>query len=255
MPVNSEHSTADIARTRKKSNEYVDRRGGDLRSRITDAICIQEKGWITGKHLGTPWSISITKRATSTILASIILLVISPALLLIALLIKTSSPGPIFFIQQRTGFRGRRFGMFKFRTMVANAEELKESLRHLNKHGADSIDFKIDKDPRVTKIGHFLRRTSLDELPNLINVLIGDMRLVGPRPTSFNAEKYKDNHLSRLSIYPGITGLWQISGRSNIDFDERVELDLTYISRQSPWQDLKILIKTPFSVITGHGAS
>ncbi len=197
----------------------------------------------------------MTKRLSSALLASFLLLAISPIFIVIAVLIKTGSTGPVFFIQQRTGFRGRRFGMFKFRTMVANAEELKESLRHLNKHGADSIDFKIDKDPRITKVGSFLRRSSLDELPNLINVILGDMRLVGPRPTSFNAQKYNSNHLSRLSIYPGITGLWQISGRSNIDFDDRVALDLLYIASQSPWQDLKILIKTPFSVISGHGAS
>jgi lipopolysaccharide/colanic/teichoic acid biosynthesis glycosyltransferase len=161
----------------------------------------------------------------------------------------------VLFVQKRTGYRGRKFGMFKFRTMVSNAEELKESLRHLNKHGADAIDFKIDKDPRITGIGGFLRRTSLDELPNLINVVTGDMRLVGPRPTSFNAYRYKDNHLARLSIYPGMTGLWQISGRSNIDFDQRVELDLSYIAEQSLLLDLKILLKTPFKVFSGHGAS
>lgn len=145
--------------------------------------------------------------------------------------------------------------MYKFRTMVANAEALKDSLRHLNKHGAESIDFKIDKDPRITSIGGWLRRSSLDELPNLINVVTGDMRLVGPRPTSFNAYRYHDNHLARLSIYPGMTGLWQISGRSNIDFDQRVELDLSYINEQSLMLDLKILLKTPFKVFTGHGAS
>ncbi|MNZ84159.1 putative sugar transferase EpsL [compost metagenome] len=139
--------------------------------------------------------------------------------------------------------------------MVANAEDLKESLRHLNKHGVDAIDFKIDKDPRITAIGGFLRRSSLDELPNLINVLKGDMRLVGPRPTSFNAYRYKDSHLARLSIYPGMTGLWQISGRSNINFDQRVELDLSYIANQSLLLDLKILLKTPFKVFSGHGAS
>src|SRR5690606_39845714 len=132
--------------------------------------------------------------------------------------IKISSQGPVFFIQQRTGYRGRRFGMFKFRTMVVNAEELKESLRHLNKHGSDSVDFKIDRDPRVTAIGRWLRRTSLDELPNLLNVVRGDMRLAGPRPTSFDANRYHNHHLARLRIYPVITALWQLSGRSNIDF-------------------------------------
>ncbi|NLY14452.1 MAG: sugar transferase [Gammaproteobacteria bacterium] len=255
MPAHAEHSTEKTSRSQKKVAEYADRRNTEFRERIAAAIHIQEIGWLTGKEPGRPWSISKTKRMSSALLASFLLLAISPIFIIIAVLIKTTSTGPIFFIQQRTGFRGRRFGMFKFRTMVSNAEELKESLRHLNKHGADSIDFKIDNDPRITKVGSFLRRSSLDELPNLINVILGDMRLVGPRPTSFDAKKYSKSHLSRLSIYPGITGLWQISGRSNIDFDDRVALDLLYISTQSPWQDLKILIKTPFSVISGHGAS
>lgn len=232
-----------------------ERRNAELRQKIAYATRIQERCWLTGKESGVPWSTSKSKRFTSAVLASLLLIAISPVFIIIAILIKKTSEGPVFFVQQRTGFKGRRFGMYKFRSMVNNAEELKESLRHLNKHGAESIDFKIDKDPRVTKIGDFLRRSSLDELPNLINVVKGDMRLVGPRPTSFHAQKYNDTHLSRLSIYPGITGLWQISGRSNIDFNERVELDLLYISNQGPWQDIKILIKTPFSVLSGHGAS
>ena len=202
-----------------------------------------------------PWTLSRTNRVLSFIGALMIVLLISPLLLVLAVLVKLSSPGPVFFVQQRTGYRGRSFGMYKFRTMVANAEDLKESVRHLNKHGADAIDFKIDKDPRVTRIGSFLRRSSLDELPNLFNVIRGEMRLVGPRPTSFNAYRYKDSHLARLSIYPGMTGLWQISGRSNIDFDQRVELDLSYIAEQSLSLDLKILLKTPFKVFSGHGAS
>lgn len=254
MSAHTEQNTENIVQTMPSETVFVDRRNNEFRAKISKAIAIQQKGWITGREEGTPWSTSTTKRLTSAFLGSLILIAVSPVFLVIALLIKTTSKGPVFFRQQRTGFRGRRFGMFKFRTMVANAEELKDSLRHLNKHGADSIDFKIDNDPRITKIGHFLRRSSLDELPNLINVILGDMRLVGPRPTSFNAQTYNPNHLGRLSIYPGITGLWQISGRSNVDFDDRVTLDLLYISNQSPWQDLKILMKTPFSVITGNGA-
>lgn len=225
------------------------------RMRIDAAIHMQGRGWMTGRAGGRPWTLSRTNRVLSFIGALMIVLLISPLLLVLAVLVKLSSPGPVFFVQQRTGYRGRSFGMYKFRTMVANAEDLKESVRHLNKHGADAIDFKIDKDPRVTGIGSFLRRTSLDELPNLINVVTGDMRLVGPRPTSFNAYRYKDNHLARLAIYPGMTGLWQISGRSNIDFDQRVELDLSYIAEQSLLLDLKILLKTPFKVFSGHGAS
>ncbi len=225
------------------------------RQRIDAAIHMQGRGWFTGRIGGRPWTLSRTNRALSCLAALGLLLLLSPVFLVLAVLIKGSSAGPVFFVQQRTGYRGRVFGMFKFRTMVANAEALKESVRHLNKHGADAIDFKIDKDPRITSVGSWLRRSSLDELPNLINVVTGDMRLVGPRPTSFNAYRYKDNHLARLSIYPGMTGLWQISGRSNIDFDQRVELDLSYINEQSPVLDMKILLKTPFKVFTGHGAS
>lgn len=225
------------------------------RQRMDAAIHMQGRGWLTGRVGGRPWTLSRTNRVLSCLGALVLLALISPLLLVLGILVKRSSPGPVFFIQKRTGYRGRTFGMFKFRTMVANAEALKDSVRHLNKHGADAIDFKIDKDPRVTRIGSLLRRTSLDELPNLINVVTGDMRLVGPRPTSFNAYRYKDNHLARLSIYPGMTGLWQISGRSDIDFDQRVELDLSYINEQSLMLDLKILFKTPFKVFSGHGAS
>ncbi|MDQ3200899.1 MAG: sugar transferase [Pseudomonadota bacterium] len=225
------------------------------RMRLDTAIHRQGRGWMTGRDGGRPWTLSRTNRVVACVGALLILLLISPLLLGLALVIKFSSPGPVMFVQKRTGYRGRKFGMYKFRTMVANAEELKESLRHLNKHGADAIDFKIDKDPRITPIGGFLRRSSLDELPNLINVVMGDMRLVGPRPTSFTSYRYKDNHLARLAIYPGMTGLWQISGRSNIDFDQRVELDLSYIAEQSLLLDLKILLKTPFKVFSGHGAS
>lgn len=227
----------------------------EQRMRLDSAIHMQGRGWITGRDGGRPWTLSRTNRIVATLGALILLVLLSPLLLALALAIRLNSPGPVLFVQKRTGYRGRLFGMYKFRTMVANAEDLKESLRHLNKHGVDAIDFKIDKDPRITAIGGFLRRSSLDELPNLINVLKGDMRLVGPRPTSFNAYRYKDNHLARLSIYPGMTGLWQISGRSNINFDQRVELDLSYIANQSLLLDLKILLKTPFKVFSGHGAS
>jgi lipopolysaccharide/colanic/teichoic acid biosynthesis glycosyltransferase len=227
----------------------------EQRQRIAKALWVQKRGWILGRRGGRPWTLSRTKRVGEAAAALLLLMFLTPPLLGIALAVKLSSPGPVLFVQQRTGYRGRRFGMYKFRTMVANAEALKESLRHLNKHGADAIDFKIDQDPRVTPIGRWLRRTSLDELPNLINVLRGDMRLVGPRPTSFNASRYLDHHLRRLSIYPGVTGLWQVSGRSDLDFDERVKLDLNYIHQQGPLLDLRILLKTPLEVFSGHGAS
>ncbi|MDX5298869.1 MAG: sugar transferase [Gammaproteobacteria bacterium] len=226
-----------------------------LRQKIEASTQIQTRGWLLGKPGGTPWVLSRTKRWIGSIGALMVILLSLPLWIPIMLAIKLSSKGPVFFVQQRTGFRGRRFGMYKFRTMVVNAEELKESLRHLNKHGAHSIDFKIDDDPRVTRIGRWLRKTSLDELPNLINVVRGEMRLVGPRPTSFHANRYGDGHLRRLTVYPGMTGLWQISGRSDVDFDDRVVLDTAYIEGQGPWMDLKILVLTPIRVLGGKGAS
>lgn len=216
-----------------------------LRKTIEESLYIQDRGWITGRAGGRPWNLSRTKRWVDAAGALILLLLLAPVLLAIALLIKWHSPGPVFFVQQRTGYRGRRFGMIKFRTMVANAEALKESLRHLNKHGANSVDFKIDNDPRVTPIGRWLRQTSLDELPNLINVVLGDMRLVGPRPTSFNASRYHRHHLGRLSTYPGMTGLWQISGRSDVDFDDRVTLDMQYIRQQGPFRICRSCSRPP----------
>ena len=224
------------------------------RMRMDAAIHMQGRGWITGRDGGRPWTLSRTNRVVACFGALMILVLISPVLLGLALAVKFTSPGPVMFVQKRTGYRGRLFGMYKFRTMVANAEELKESLRHLNKHGADAIDFKIDRDPRITGIGGFLRRTSLDELPNLFNVVLGDMRLVGPRPTSFNAYRYKDSHLARLSIYPGMTGLWQISGRSELDFDDLVRLDFLYLESWSVGRDLAILLKTIPAVFMKRGA-
>ncbi|MCB0182572.1 MAG: sugar transferase, partial [Anaerolineae bacterium] len=148
-----------------------------------------------------------------------------PLFALVAFLIKLDSPGaPVLFTQKRTGKDGVRFNMFKFRTMVPNAEEMKKDLMHLNE--LQWPDFKITNDPRITRVGKFLRKTSLDELPQLLNVLIGDMSLVGPRPTSFAAETYAPHHLRRLEVVPGLTGLWQIIGRASMEFDDRVELDV-----------------------------
>lgn len=169
-----------------------------------------------------------------------------------AALIWIDDPGPIFFRQKRTGKGGRRFTMYKFRTMVTNAEELKQTLAHLNEHTWP--DFKITDDPRVTKVGHLLRKTSLDELPQIINVLKGDMSLVGPRPTSFHANTYDLWHTERLEVLPGITGLWQINGRGELDFDDRIPLDVTYIENQSFWLDIEILFRTVTAVVSRHGA-
>jgi lipopolysaccharide/colanic/teichoic acid biosynthesis glycosyltransferase len=174
------------------------------------------------------------------------------AMALVALAIRIDSPGPIVFVQMRTGRDGRRFKMYKFRTMVQNAEELKASLQHLNI--LPPPDFKIIDDPRITRVGRFLRRTSLDELPQLVNVLRGDMSLVGPRPTSFHSSTYSLWHTQRLEAPPGITGLWQVTGRNAMTFDERLRLDIFYIENRSFLLDLKILFQTFTTVLGRSGA-
>ena len=176
-----------------------------------------------------------------------------PVLAVIALVIRFTSPGePVIFRQLRTGQGGRRFDMYKFRTMVPNAEELKSEYVHLNE--LQWPDFKITNDPRITPIGKFLRKTSLDELPQILNVLRGEMSLVGPRPTSFGAETYKLWHTSRLDVKPGITGLWQVFGRAKLEFDDRLRLDIAYIERASLWLDIQILILTALAVFQQRGA-
>jgi lipopolysaccharide/colanic/teichoic acid biosynthesis glycosyltransferase len=179
--------------------------------------------------------------------------VILPILLLCCLAIRLDSPGPIFFFQLRTGRGGRRFKMYKLRTMVKNAEELKQKYMHLNL--LTYPDFKIANDPRITRVGRFLRKTSLDELPQIFNVLRGDMTLVGPRPTSFKASTYSLWHTTRLELKPGLTGLWQVNGRNELDFDERVRLDIAYLRHRCLWLDLQIMFRTIGAVFTGRGAN
>jgi lipopolysaccharide/colanic/teichoic acid biosynthesis glycosyltransferase len=175
------------------------------------------------------------------------------ALALCAIAVKLDSPGPVGFSQLRTGKGGRRFRMYKLRTMVRNAEELKAMYMHLNE--LSYPDFKISNDPRITRVGRFLRKTSLDELPQIFNVLKGDMTLVGPRPTSFSADTYRLWHTARLECKPGITGLWQVSGRNELDFDERLRLDIAYHRNQCLWLDLQILFRTVAAVANGRGAN
>lgn len=196
------------------------------------------------------------ERAKRVLDVSLCLLVLPVLLLLIAacaLAIRTDSPGPIFFMQQRTGRGGRRFKMFKLRTMARDAEARKAQLAHLNQ--LSYPDFKIANDPRITRVGRFLRKTSLDELPQFFNVLLGDMSLVGPRPTSFSADTYRLWHTARLDVKPGITGLWQVSGRNQLDFDERLRLDIAYIQNRSLLLDIKILLRTFSAVLSRRGAN
>ena len=171
--------------------------------------------------------------------------------LICALAIRLDSPGPILIAQERTGRDGGRFRMRKFRTMVRNAEELKAELAHLNI--LPPPDFKIPNDPRITRVGRFLRQSSLDELPQLLNVIRGDMSLVGPRPTSFDPSTYSLWHTYRLDVAPGITGLWQINGRNETTFDERLRIDIEYIEKRSFRLDLEILLKTVPAVLRRSG--
>ncbi|HEU5173895.1 MAG TPA: sugar transferase [Gemmatimonadaceae bacterium] len=193
------------------------------------------------------------KRALDIVVSVTLLPLIVPVLLLCALAIRLDSPGPVFFSQSRTGRGGHRFRMWKLRTMVRNADELKAQYAHLNE--LTYPDFKITDDPRITRVGRVLRRTSLDELPQIVNVLKGDMSLVGPRPTSFSASTYRLWHTARLEVQPGITGLWQISGRNELDFDDRLRLDVAYIRHRSFTLDLAILVRTIGTVASGRGAN
>jgi len=199
----------------------------------------------------TPRFYGVTKRALDLTLCALALPVVLPVGLLCALAIRLESPGPMLFAQQRTGQHGVRFPMFKFRTMVQNAEELKASLQHLNI--LPPPDFKIPNDPRITRVGGFLRKTSLDELPQILNVIRGEMSIVGPRPTSFAASTYDLWHSERLEVVPGITGLWQIKGRGTMTFDERLRLDIEYIERRSTMLDLRLIAETALAVFKGSG--
>jgi exopolysaccharide biosynthesis polyprenyl glycosylphosphotransferase len=205
------------------------------------------------------------KRLLDVIASGLLLVVAAPIFLLVALLVKATSRGPVFFRQPRVGEHGKCFTMLKFRTMKVNADSaihkefVSQMIQGTAPAGTDpdqAAPFKIVNDPRVTPVGRFLRRTSLDELPQLWNVLRGDMSLVGPRPPlAYEVEQYKPWHYRRLlEAKPGITGLWQVSGRSQTTFDDMVRLDLRYAKKCSTWTDVKILLATPRAVISGKGA-
>ncbi len=195
----------------------------------------------------------VIKPALDKLLAALLLVLLAPILLLIAAAIKLQDGGPIFFVQSRTGYLGRRFPLLKFRTMIPDADRAKAALAHLNLHGG-SPDFKAANDPRITPVGRLLRSWSLDELPNLVNVLRGELSLVGPRPTSFDVSTYASRHLTRLAVRPGITGLWQVSGRALIGFDRRCELDEEYIRSAGLRTDLYLMVRTAGAVLRRQGA-
>ncbi|HZP56169.1 MAG TPA: sugar transferase [Dehalococcoidia bacterium] len=194
------------------------------------------------------------KRAFDRMVAAAALVVLAVPMLVIAAVVRLTSPGPAIIGQTRVGRYGRTFTFYKFRSMREDAELLRDDLEGENNHDAPQI-FKMRRDPRVTPVGRFLRRTSLDELPNLFNVLKGEMSIIGPRPPlPREVMHYDAHHLQRLSAVPGITGLWQVRGRSELPFEEMVELDLEYIERWSLMFDLIILLRTPLAVFGGRGA-
>lgn len=196
----------------------------------------------------------LAKRIMDVLVSGLLLIVLFPFLLVIAVLIKLTSPGPVFFVQERVGMNKRKFKLLKFRSMGVDAEKRKQELMALNE--MEGPAFKMRNDPRVTSIGKFLRKTSTDELPQLINVIKGEMSLVGPRPPlASEVDQYEWLHRRRLSIKPGITCLWQISGRNNIPFVKWMEMDQEYVENWSIWLDVKILAKTVPAVLFGRGAS
>jgi exopolysaccharide biosynthesis polyprenyl glycosylphosphotransferase len=199
---------------------------------------------------GLEWAV---KRTFDIVVATLVLIVLSPLLAAISLLVRASSPGPIIYRDLRIGVGEGEFAMLKFRSMYNDARERQAALEQHNE--ADGAMFKMRDDPRVTPFGRFIRRFSLDELPQLVNVLRGEMSLVGPRPLPVrDYERLSDWHRKRYAVLPGITGLWQISGRSNLSFDDLVRLDFYYLENWSVWMDVAVLLRTPIAVVRGRGA-
>jgi exopolysaccharide biosynthesis polyprenyl glycosylphosphotransferase len=194
----------------------------------------------------------LVKRTLDIFFSALVLILLWPAFAVIAIAIKLDSPGPVFYLSDRIGKKGRVFRCIKFRTMIRDAERRRASVMHLNERRG--ILFKISDDPRVTRLGRFLRRYSLDELPQFFNVLRGDMSIVGPRPPiGSEVREYKLSHLRRLDVTPGITGLWQVQARQNPSFDSYISLDVTYIENWSIWLDLQIILRTVGVVLAGTG--
>lgn len=197
---------------------------------------------------------SFSKRFIDIVASFTMIVLLTPLLVLVAILIKTESPGPVFFSQLRVGYRGKTFRFWKFRSMYIDAEERKQALQSKNEMSGGVL-FKMKNDPRITRIGRFIRKFSIDELPQLWNVLRGDMSLVGPRPAlPSEVEQYSIADRYRLDVMPGITCLWQVSGRSEIPFEQQVVLDVNYMRAQSLLEDIKILILTIPAVLAGKGA-
>lgn len=209
--------------------------------------------FVSGDEERTKTSKDHVKRVVDVFGALILMVALLPLFGAVALVIRFESPGPILFRQKRLGRGGRPFTIFKFRTMCVGAEQEQEQLLHLNERNGPV--FKLARDPRHTRVGRWIRRLSLDELPNLVNVLKGEMSLVGPRPPlPSEVQGYQDWQKRRLQAMPGITGLWQVSGRSELSFDEQCRLDIRYIENWSPWLDFWIMLRTIPAVLLARGA-
>ncbi len=215
----------------------------DLRPYLTE-----DAGLISASRLSLG-----TKRAVDVVGSIILLILFSPILLATALAVKLTSPGPVIFKHQRIGGNGREFKFYKFRSMRPSAEEERSLLDDQNE--VDGPVFKMRSDPRITPVGRFIRRTSIDELPQFWNVLIGDMSLVGPRPPlPQEVEQYSDWERQRLAVPPGVTGIWQVSGRSDLDFETWVSMDIQYIEEWRPWLDVSLMVRTVPAVLSRRGA-
>lgn len=213
-----------------------------------------KKFHINEQQLNHQYVYRFVKRLFDMVASAIALVILSPLLLIIAICIKVDDPkGPVFYSQVRVGKDGKHFKMFKFRSMVTNADQLLEKLRSQN--DVDGAMFKMKNDPRITKVGRIIRKYSLDELPQLANVVMGTMSIVGPRPPLVSeVAEYTDYDKQRLMVKPGATGMWQVGGRNDVSFDEMVALDLTYIQKRSIWLDLKIMFETVKIMIIPNGA-
>jgi lipopolysaccharide/colanic/teichoic acid biosynthesis glycosyltransferase len=198
---------------------------------------------------------TLLKRLTDIVVSFAAILLFAPLFIAVALCIKLTDHGPVFFVQRRVGRFGREFDFPKFRSMLVNADALKKTIAAQNVHGQNGVTFKMKRDPRVTWIGRFIRKTSVDEMPQLWCVLCGQMSLVGPRPpTPDEVARYTLSDRRRLDVIPGLTCFWQVSGRSDIPFDRQVLLDVQYIESQSFWTDVSILLRTIPAVLLGKGA-
>jgi exopolysaccharide biosynthesis polyprenyl glycosylphosphotransferase len=225
-------------------------RGGTWYARLRLRISFFIKKSLWSFVINTTYAI---KRIIDIIASGILLILLVPLFTFTVIAIKIDSSGPLFFAQVRVGKWGRHFKMYKFRSMYVNAEAVKETL--MNQNETTGVIFKIKKDPRITKVGTFIRKFSIDELPQLWNVFKGDMSLVGPRPpVPKEVSQYSAEHRRRLDVIPGLTCIWQVSGRSDINFEGQVKLDVQYIYSQSIFTDIKILFLTIPAVLTGRGA-